>query len=184
VFAWLRRFFGGPAAAPERLLSKIPATPCDHDLRPVLDERYLAMRAAMAARDRSAILALLTDDFVSEDLDGRRSSGGAMADAVIALEIDRSQRTAVTTLTSIVTHGDEAEVQQRYHMTTTERRTNLPQAMWTESRDRWRKVDRTWLLANTTTQKLEVLRNGRRVFRARLDPADSSVSIELQGLAE
>jgi hypothetical protein len=43
----------------------------------VLDERYLDMRAAMGARDREAILALLTPDFVSEDLDGRESDGEA-----------------------------------------------------------------------------------------------------------
>ena len=186
MFAWLRRVFGGSATTqkPRVLLSDIPALPCDHELRPVLDERYAAMRRAMAARDRDAILALLAGDFVSEDLEGRLMTGPHMADSVTALEIDRSERTAVTTLTSIAVDGDEADVQQRYHMTTTERRPNLPEALWTESRDRWRRVGDTWLLARTITEKREIVKNGRRVFEARPDPADPAVlSVGLEGPA-
>jgi ketosteroid isomerase-like protein len=186
VFAWLRRIFGGAptASTPAVLLSEIPALPSDHELRPVLDERYAAMRRAMAARDRDAILALLTDDFVSEDLEGRTTAGPAMADAVVALEIDRSQRTAVTTLTSIAVDGDEAAVQQRYHMTTTERKPNLPEALWTESRDVWRRFGDTWLLARTTTEKREIVKNGRRRFEARPDPPDASmIRVGLEGPA-
>ena len=89
MFAWLRRLLRGRATTsrPAVLLSEIPAHPSDHELRPVLDERYAAMRRAMAERDRAAILALLTDDFVSEDLEGRTTSGVRIADAVVALEI-------------------------------------------------------------------------------------------------
>ncbi|HEY6233675.1 MAG TPA: nuclear transport factor 2 family protein [Candidatus Elarobacter sp.] len=186
MFAWLRRLFGGSATTskPRVLLSEISAHPSDHELRPALDERYDAMRRAMAARDRDAILALLTDDFVSEDLEGRTTSGRCMADAVVALEIDRSQRTADTTLTSIAVDGDEAEVQQRYPMTTTERTLNLPEALWTESRDRWRRAGDTWLLARTTTEKREIVKSGRCRFEERPDPPDASiVSIGLEGPA-
>ncbi len=186
MFAWLRRLFGGRATTskPAVLLSEIPAHPSDHELRPVLDERYAAMRRAMAERDRAAILALLTDDFVSEDLEGRTTTGARMADAVAALEIDRSQRTAVTTLTSIAVDGDEAAVQQRYHMTTTERKPNLPEALWTESHDRWRRAGDTWLLARTTTEKREIVMNGRRRFDARPDLPDPSIlGIGLEGPA-
>ena len=186
MFAWLRRLFGGSPAArrPAVLLSEIPALPSDHALRPVLDERYAAMRRAMAARDRDAILALLTDDFVSEDLAGRTVTGPHMADVVIALEIDRSQRTAVTTLTSVAAHGDEATVQQRYHMTTTERKPNLPEALWTESCDRWRRSGDMWLLARSTTEKRELVKNGRRAFEARPVPPDPAIaSVGLEGPA-
>ncbi|HEV2642101.1 MAG TPA: nuclear transport factor 2 family protein [Candidatus Elarobacter sp.] len=150
----------------------------------MLDERYLAMRHAMAAGDRDAILALLTGDFVSEDLDGRTRTGLGMADAVAALDIDRSQRTAVTTLTFIAVEGDEAVVRQRYQMTTTERNPYLPEALWTQSCDRWRRVGDTWLLARSTTEKREIVKNGRRRFEARPDPADPSiVSIGIEGPA-
>jgi ketosteroid isomerase-like protein len=186
VFGRLRRLFGGRATTsrPAVLLSERPALPSDHALRPALDERYAVMRRAMAARDRDAILALLTDDFVSEDLEGRVTTGPAMADAVTALDIDRSQRTAVTTLTSIAVVGDEAVVQQRSYMSTTERKPNLPEALWTESYDRWRRAGDTWLLARSTTEKREIVKNGRTRFEERPDPADPAIlSAGLEGPA-
>jgi ketosteroid isomerase-like protein len=184
LFDWfatlLRR---GRSRSRRVLLSETPALPVDHPLRPTLDERYLAMRRAMAHGNRDAILAMVTADFVSEDLDGRRIDGAAMADAVLRLTIDRSKRTAETTITAIDVSGDEATVVQRYAMTTTERRIGLPEALWTESIDCWRAETGSWRLARSTTQALEVQIAGRRRFRRRLDPHDGSVSIELRGPA-
>lgn len=163
------------------LLSETPAVPVDDALRTTLDERYLMLRAAMASDHRPILLALLTDDFVSEDLDGNRMDAVGMADTVAALKIDRSKRRAQTTLTSIESDGREARVLQRYEMTTTERALGLPEALWTESRDVWRLVEGRWLLASTTTIALERVSNGQRMFRRRLEPADGSVSVQLHG---
>ena len=146
--------------------------PSEGSLRPVLDQRYVAMRSAMASGEREAILALLAPDFVSEDLDGRCIDGLTMADRVVALKIDRSKRVAVTTLAELTREGDEVLVDQFYRMTTTERSANIPDAVFARSLDRW-------YFVRTTTQALEAHRGRRRTFRARLDPADPGVSVEL-----
>lgn len=153
--------------------------PSEGSLRPVLDQRYVAMRSAMASGEREAILALLAPDFVSEDLDGRCIDGLTMADRVVALKIDRSKRVAVTTLAELTREGDEVLVDQFYRMTTTERSANIPDAVFARSLDRWRLVGGEWYFVRTTTQALEAHRGRRRTFRARLDPADPGVSVEL-----
>jgi ketosteroid isomerase-like protein len=165
------------------LLSEIPALPVDHPLRAALDERYFQMRLAMAARDANALRAVLARDFVSEDIEGRCRDAAAMIESVMQLEIDRSKRAAETTLTAIDRVGDEALVDQRYAMTTSEVNPSLPQALWTRSRDIWRWSDERWLLARTTTIAIEVVKNGRRIYRHRPDPIDTGTVVELSGPA-
>ncbi|HEX3467029.1 MAG TPA: nuclear transport factor 2 family protein [Candidatus Elarobacter sp.] len=184
MFAWLKRLVGGRGDVARRvLLSDVPALPVDHPLRKTLDERYFALRLAMASHDRQAIMHVLTPDFVSEDLDGRTSGAASMIENVTALQIDRSKRSVETTVTSIDQAGDVATVIQRYSMTTSEVSAAVPSALWTESCDVWRAVGTEWRLASTTTLAFEVVKNGRRTFRRRLQPSHGGISVELRGPA-
>jgi ketosteroid isomerase-like protein len=164
------------------LLSEIPAIPVDHPLRPILDQRYLDLRAAMASGDAGNVLAVLAPDFVSEDIDGKRQTGQQMAEAVTRLQIDRSKRTALTVITEIVISGDGdlADVEQRYQMTTTEQRENLPRKLLTKSRDRWINIAGQWRVASTTTLAIEMVTNEKHALRARLDPSNSDMVVELR----
>jgi len=150
-------------------------------MRALFDERYLAMRGAMAAHDAGALHEMHTPDFVSEDVEGRRRGVEAVIAAVINLEIDRSKRSAETTITHIEIEGDEARLVQRYAMTTTETSRTLPQALWAESHDVWHRAGEQWRIARTVTQRLEVVRNGERVYRTRLNPGDGRQIAELRG---
>src|SRR5579863_3522202 len=90
--------------------------PTDHPLRATLDDRYTALREAMSRRDRDAIASLLTPDFVSVDVRGKAVRSSEMIDSVLALNIDRSKRTAVTTLVDINEHDGLAIALQHYRM--------------------------------------------------------------------
>jgi ketosteroid isomerase-like protein len=149
----IARYFGHGSAEP----IGDPAVPADHPLRPVLDERYLAMRDAMARHDADGIRALLTEDFTSIDVSDRRQSGETMIRGVLALQLDRSKRTAQTTVTALDVRADgrEAVVEQRYAMTTTGLSLTVPRALQTWSTDVWRDENGTWRLAQTRTNRIE-----------------------------
>jgi hypothetical protein len=143
------------------LLSARTFVPSDHPLRPVLDVRYLDMRGAMASRNPAAIAALLTPDFASIDVHGKQISAQKMIASVVALDIDRSKRTARTVLASIAERDGDAHVEQLYTMTPApDAPSSMPRSLHTRSHDTWRNVDGTWLLARTDTQEVEVVTSG------------------------
>ena len=168
LFSWIKAFFRRDAKQSSPTLSSRSFVPCDHPLRDTLDQRYLDMRAAMAAGDREAMAAILADGFVSRDIRGRTTFSGAMIEAVTRLEIDRSKRIVATTLAEITsTPGpdpDKATVLQHYAMTCApDAPRTMPRMLQALSIDTWRRVDGMWLLARTQTLELEVVdANGRR----------------------
>jgi ketosteroid isomerase-like protein len=160
-----------PGPRPKRvLLSERVFTPCEHELRPILDERYLAMRAAMASGSADAIAALLTPDFVSIDIDGAAVSAKQMIDSVLKLSLDRSKRTAVTTLVHIEA-GTEAKVLQHYSMTShPDAPPSMPKYVQAFSLDTWQNAGGTWLLKRTETLETEVMSStGQHRYRARIE---------------
>jgi hypothetical protein len=88
------------------------------DLRSVLQARYDAMKAAMAAHDGASIATLLAPDFASQDTRGQSETAAQMIDEVNQLRPDPN-KTSVTTLEAVTRQGDTATVQQRYDMRTT-----------------------------------------------------------------
>jgi len=150
-------------------LSERSFVPSNHPLRATLDDRYLAMRAAMAAEDGAAVAAILTDDFVSIDVKGKRTTAREMINQVLHLNIDRSKRTVATTLVEISTNPGIATVLQHYSMTTTGNALQtMPTMVQSFSTDTWREVDGTWRLARTETRETEAVfgTGGRRVKKS------------------
>ncbi len=86
-------------------------------LRPIFEARYAAMKSAMAARDASAISALITPDFDSEDSSGQKINGDTMVKEVVALPKD-PQKESTTTILAIKVDGNTATIDQRYDMKT------------------------------------------------------------------
>ncbi len=72
----------------------------DGNFRAVLQSRYAAMKAAMAARDANAIASVLAPNFVSIDTSGNRENAAKMIAEVKALPQD-PHKTGVTTLVSV-----------------------------------------------------------------------------------
>jgi ketosteroid isomerase-like protein len=167
----LFRFLRSEQRPKRVLLSERVFAPCEHELRPILDERYLAMRAAMASGSVDEIAALLTPDFVSINIDGASVSAKQMIDSVRKLSIDRSKRTAVTTLVDIQALGTEAKVLQHYSMTShADAPPSMPKYVQALSLDTWENAGGTWLHKRTETLETEVLSStGRHRYRARIE---------------
>jgi hypothetical protein len=109
----LRRLGFGTTPREARMFDRHFA-PVDHPLWSTLDERYTAMRVAMASGQREAIASLLAPQFVSVDVRGNESTSDQIIDSVLRLNIDRSKLAAVTTLIDI----EEARVSQQCYSTT------------------------------------------------------------------
>ena len=60
------------------ILGAAPGWAEDRDLRTVLEGRYAALKAAMAARNETAIASLLSPDFASEDVSGKVENASQM----------------------------------------------------------------------------------------------------------
>ena len=88
------------------------------DLRRIFEERYSAMKSAMAKRDGDALSALLTTDFVSTDVAGRTENASQMIDELKKLPVD-NRKTTKTTIRSIKMSGNAALIEQSYDMKTT-----------------------------------------------------------------
>ena len=137
----------------------------DAALKAVLEDRYAAMKAAMASRNADAVSALLTADFVSEDTQGRREGRDQMLREVSALPSD-PKKSSKTTVVSIQRKGVVAVAIQRYEM-----HTEKPKGdgsvqrveLVTLSRDTWVHPKDTWLLRETVTESLDYQIDGRVV---------------------
>jgi hypothetical protein len=135
-------------------------------LRPVLEKRYAELKTAMAERDSKTLSALLTPDFVSEDISGKTTSAEEMLKELAALPKDTGKVTE-TTLVSIKPQGDLAIVEQRYHMTTTK---TLPDGnkqaidLMTLSTDTWAHAGDKWLMKRTITNQIDYSVDGKPVL--------------------
>lgn len=131
-------------------------SPVEHPLRPTLDQRYLDMRAAMASGSVEPIAAILAPRFKSINLQGQEQSAQAMIDSVLKMKIDRSKRTANTTIVELEEMGDAVRVLQHYSMTMAgDIDPSFPKRLQTLSIDRWVRDGDTWLLEVTQTREVE-----------------------------
>jgi Domain of unknown function (DUF4440) len=111
----------------------------------------------MSSGDPSAIGALLATGFVSVDVRGKVIDGREMIASVLALNIDRSKRTAVTTLVRIEESDGLAVVLQHYCMESAlDAPRSMPRKLQTLSLDTWQQIDGAWLVKRTETLEVEV----------------------------
>jgi ketosteroid isomerase-like protein len=139
-----------------------PQAAGDAHLREVLAGRYAAMKSAMAAKDEAAIRALLTNDFVSVDVNGNSQGADAMIKDVLALPPDPS-RHSETTIESIRASGNTAVVEQRYHMTKETAAadgTKKAADLKTLSTDTWVDNQGVWRIAKTVTKQIDYVVDG------------------------
>jgi len=145
--------------------SGLNAQAADGQLKTAFQERYGAMKAAMASRDPKAIGALLAPDFQSVDVDGHAQNPEQMIQQVVASPQDPN-RVSDTTVLSVEQQGDTATVKQRYHMTTSRSREGQPPQVIeisTTSTDTWLLSKGVWLLQRTQTDEIELKVNGNVV---------------------
>jgi hypothetical protein len=143
------------------------------ELGALLQSRYAAMKAAMAARDAGAISALLTADFESLDADGKSQSAAQMIAGVLALAPDPS-RSSETTIVSIREANGVATVSQRYRMTKSLVRPGETSArsilLVAVSTDTWQQVDGSWRLRRSVTESIDYSVDGRlSMHKVRVD---------------
>lgn len=169
MLSWLLNILGFGHLSGKKPLFARMFEPSTDPLRPVFDELYLQMRAAMASGNGEAIAALLTPDFVSVDVAGNATTAEKMIEAVLALDIDRSKRVAVTTISNVDAHGDEAVLQQHYSMkSSADAPRSMPRNLQTLSEDVWRNATGRWLLHRTVTLEVEfVTATGVHRYRSR-----------------
>lgn len=140
----------------------------DDALRKVLAQRYAAIKTAMAARDTRTLAPLLTADFRSEELDGQSVDRAGLLAQLSALPPTASVGESHTTLTSVIRHGDTADVQQRYSHITNKGQPPHAVELVTMSRDTWTRVHGTWRLARTRTDAIDYRVDGKTlVHKAR-----------------
>jgi hypothetical protein len=169
MLSWLLNILGFGHLSGKKQLFARTFEPSTHPLRPVFDERYSQMRASMASGDKKAIAELLTPDFVSVDVSGNASTAEKMIDAVLALDLDRSKRVAVTTITNVDARDDEAVLLQHYSMKSSSDATrSMPRNLQTLSEDVWRNEAGRWLLHRTVTLEVEFVTGaGVHKYRSR-----------------
>jgi ketosteroid isomerase-like protein len=135
------------------------------DLRPVLEARYAAMHAAIAARDKNAISTLFTRDFVSVGLANQTKNAVMMFQEAASSSSDPN-RESRTTLTNITRDGDTAVVTQRYDMTTKMAGENGKMhalRLTTSSTDTWVNANETWRMKRTVTEQFDYAVDGKVV---------------------
>jgi hypothetical protein len=143
----------------------VPSVACA-DTTADLQSRYDAMKAAMAARDSSAIRALLTSDFTATDIIGETENAAQMIAGVQLLKPDPDKKTQ-TTLLSVTVNGDTAEVEQTYDITAQKTGANgqvYAVELKTQSHDTWKKIGASWLLSSTRTEHLDYSVNGKIIM--------------------
>jgi len=135
----------------------------DDTVRPVFEDRYAAMKSAMAARDGKAISQILAPDFISEDVSGQKENADTMIQEVLALPKD-PLKVSNTTILSIKANAESATVDQRYDMKTTKAGPDGNKRdveLIAVSTDTWIKSKDSWLLQRTVTNQMDYSANGK-----------------------
>lgn len=136
-------------------------------VRTVLEERYAALKLAMAHRDREALAAVLAADFLSEDASGKTTTFDQMLQELAAVPKDQN-RISETTVLSVQLVGNVATARQRYHMRTTklapDGATRQAVEMVALSIDTWVLANGAWLLQRTVTEQMDYKVDGRLVL--------------------
>jgi hypothetical protein len=156
VFLWIACSFGASTWA---------NAANEETLRPILEERYAAMKSAMAKRDGDAFSSLLAANFLSVDVSGQQENAAQIIAELKQLPPD-NMRTAKTTLRSIKVEGGTARVEQVYDMKTKKTAADgklQDIELVTVSEDIWILSKGVWLCESTTTNQLDYTVNGQAV---------------------
>jgi hypothetical protein len=135
------------------------------NLKEILQERYAAMKAAMADRDTSAMAGLLSSDFISIDITGKTETADQMIAGVNGLTPDPN-KTSSTTLISMIQVGGTATVEQRHEMHSLKSgpdRIFHQVELVTLSTDMWIELKDVWLISKTMTDDLTYSVDGKVV---------------------
>jgi hypothetical protein len=138
----------------------------ESDMRLVFEERYAAMKSAMANRDGEAMASLLAPGFISTEVSGQTKNASQIIQEVKALPID-PLKVSKTTVHSIKMDGSTASVKQSYDMKT--RKVAADGTMQNieligVSEDTWVLSNGVWLCQSTTTIQLDYFVNGQAVI--------------------
>lgn len=133
------------------------------DLKPTIEARYADLKEAMAARDGTALGAILAPDFVSVEVTGESQTAAEMIDSLAELKPD-PKKISTTSVLSVSETADGVVAEQRYDMKT--EKTGPDGApyqfeMIALSTDLWVKPGDQWLLQKTVTNDITVLKDGQ-----------------------
>lgn len=146
--------------------ASIQANAADEEtLRPILEERYAAMKSAMANRDGDALSSLLAANFVSVDVSGQQENAAQIISELKQLPADNA-RTSETTIRSIKVDRGSARVEQVYDMKTKKAAADgkiQDIELITVSEDIWILSKGGWLCQSTSTNQLDYAVNGQAV---------------------
>ncbi len=163
-YNYFPRGLGLTAALSIAFLSTVPiARSAEDPLREVLQSRYAAMKAAMAAHDGPGIAAILAPNFVSVDVSGKSENASQTIAEVNALKTD-PDKSSNTTLSSISPGSTAVTVEQRYDMktkSTTADGTQHDVELVTLSTDTWVKSGNVWLIERTVTDDVTYFVDGK-----------------------
>jgi hypothetical protein len=158
--------FAGPAAAGGT----------DPALKAALEQRYTAMKAAMAAHDAGALRAILAPGFASIDVNGQRQNASQMIAEVRTIPSD-PHKTSATTVLSCSGTAKSLTVKQRFDLKTVRRGPDgAPHKveLVSLSTDTWVKPGAVWLMERTVTDDMTLYRDGKLAgHRARMQQPES-----------
>jgi hypothetical protein len=156
VFLWIACSFAGSTWA---------SAADEANLRPVLEDRYAAMKSAMEKRDGDALSSLLTANFVSVDVSGQQENAAQIIAELKQLPADDA-RTSKTTIRSIKVERGTARVEQEYDMKTKRAAADgkiQDIELVTVSEDVWILSKGVWLCESTSTNQVDYTVNGQAV---------------------
>jgi hypothetical protein len=147
-------------------LGAVPSQGGTAGLKSILEGRYTDLKAAIAAHDDKAIMAVLGPDFMSLDASSHEGNAATMIRQVKTMPADPN-RVSGTTILSVKEDSVGAHVEQRYQMNTVKmtpdgRKQNVE--LVTLSSDIWVKIGGRWLLQQTTTRQADYFIDGQSVL--------------------
>ncbi len=147
------------------VLSTLPAW-ADADLKQTFEKKYRKMEMAMESHDVQAINQLLTPDFTSVDIHGKKIDSAEMIKATNKLPVD-SNRQSTTIVEQVDVKDDTALVVQSYNMKTIQVLSDGKVGsvdFKAVSHDTWVKMGDNWLLKETTTNSMDYFIDGKNIM--------------------
>ena len=136
------------------------------------NDLYAKLKAAMAERNTSAISAMLTPDFISEDVSGKTETGEQMMTELSKVPADPARKSETTVISADI-KGDTANIVQRYHSSLAKPGSDGQAKVTdidTESQDTWKLIGGVWHLSRTVTETLEYRVNGKLLAKKAHSP--------------
>jgi hypothetical protein len=135
------------------------------DAKSDFEARYAQLRTALDTREPERVKPLLTPDFTTTDIGGRKQDADAMIDrlAMIPVDPDRAEK---MTIRSVEVQGSTAQVVQSLEASGTRQGRDGKEhtmSFATVSRDTWVQSQAGWLLKAAEAQEMTITRDGQVV---------------------